>query len=359
MIIDAIRKVVEGANLSEQEARAAMGEIMEGQATHAQIAALLTALRIKGETVEELTGFARAMREKATPVRPKAKHLVDTCGTGGDKTKTFNISTAAAFVAAGAGVVIAKHGNRAVTGRCGSADVLEALGINPDLDLSPESMAECIDTVGIGFLFAPRLHRAIRHAMPVRREMGIRTTFNLLGPLANPAGAQAQLLGVFAPELTEKHARVLLALGSKRAFVVHGHDGLDEMSTVSPTRVSELNDGRVTSYDITPEQLGLPWASAQDLEGGLPEEMAHLLLALLQGRPGPQRDIVLLNAAAAIVLGDKAPDPKARPTCRLRAGLEAARQSIDSGAALHKLEGLRAFCRAAGEKPQSHEGDSR
>jgi len=338
MIREAIAKVVEEKHLTEEEAHLAMSEIMAGEATHAQIACLLTALRMKGETVDEITGFARAMREKATPVRPKAARLVDTCGTGGDKMKTFNISTAAAFVAAGAGVPVAKHGNRAVSSRCGSADVLEALQIDPDLDISAEAIADCIDTVGVGFLFAPRLHAAIKHAMPARREMGVRTAFNALGPLANPAGATAQVLGVYSSELTRTHAEVLRRLGSTRVFVVHGVDGLDEISTLGPTDVAELRDGEVETYQITPEEFGLPRARQQDIEGGLPAENARLLLDILSGRPGPRRDIVLINAAAAIVAGGKADT--------LAEGLTVAARAIDSGAAMAKLAALQDFCRA-------------
>jgi len=332
MIQDAIRLVAEGLVLSTEDAAAAMREIMDGEATPAQIAGLLAALRVRGEAVEEITGFATVMRDKCVRIHPRRPDLVDTCGTGGDRVKTFNISTIAALVAAGAGIAVAKHGNRSVTSRCGSADVLEALGVN--LAPPPEVVQACIDEIGIGFLFAPAFHPAMKHAVPVRRELGIRTVFNVLGPLTNPAGARAQVLGVFAPEWTEPLAHVLCNLGAARAFVVHGMDGLDEISTLGETRVAEVKDGRVTSFSLRPEQVGLEPATADDLAGADAEASAQIALAVLKGEQGPRRDIVVLNAAAAIVAGGRAET--------LEEGVAAAARSIDSGAAADTLERLRA-----------------
>ncbi len=255
MIADLVRKAADGQDLSAEEANAAMTEIMGGEASAVQIAAFLVAMRMKGETVEEVTEFARVMREHVLPVEVKRRPVVDTCGTGGDAIKTFNVSTAAAFVAAGAGVAVAKHGNRSVTSKCGSADVLEALDIK--FDLPPEAVAKCIDEIGIGFMFAPAYHPAMKHAGPVRRELGLRTVFNALGPLTNPARAEAQVMGVYRPELTELHASVLRNLGSRRALVVHGEGGLDELSTFGPTQVAELRDGEIRTYRVTPEEVGL------------------------------------------------------------------------------------------------------
>jgi anthranilate phosphoribosyltransferase len=333
MIADAIKKVTEGQNLSGQEAHAAMTEIMEGQATPVQIAGFLVALRMKGETVEEITEFARVMREHAVPVKPTRRPLVDTCGTGGDKIKTFNVSTAAAFVAAGAGVAIAKHGNRSVTSKCGSADVLEALGVR--IDLSPEECARSIDEVGLGFMFAPAYHPAMKHAGPVRRELAVRTVFNMLGPLTNPAAAEGQVLGVYDPALTEIHATALRELGSKRALVVHGTGGLDEFSTFGETRISELRAGTITTYEIRPEDFRLarlPGEAA--VLGSSPEINAKAILRMLEGETGPVRDIVVLNAAAAIVVGGLSES--------LADALPLAQESLDSGAAKRKLEQLQA-----------------
>jgi anthranilate phosphoribosyltransferase len=324
--------VAEGLVLSSEDAAAAMREIMDGEATPAQIAGLLAALRVRGEAVEEITGFATVMRDKCVRIHPRRPDLVDTCGTGGDRVKTFNISTIAALVAAGAGVAVAKHGNRSVTSRCGSADVLEALGVN--LAPPPEVVQACIDEIGIGFLFAPAFHPAMKHAVPVRRELGIRTVFNVLGPLTNPAGARAQVLGVFAPEWTEPLAHVLCNLGAARAFVVHGMDGLDEISTLGETRVAEVKDGRVTSFSLRAKQVGLDTATADDLAGADAEASAQIALAVLKGEQGPRRDIVVLNAAAAIVAGGRAET--------LEEGVAAAARSIDSGAAADTLERLRA-----------------
>jgi anthranilate phosphoribosyltransferase len=309
-----------------------MNEIMSGEATPAQVASFITALRIKGETVEEITGAARVMREKSTKIHTKHPFVVDTCGTGGDGAHTFNISTTAAFVVAGTGIPVAKHGNRAASSQSGAADVLKALGVN--IEVGPEQIGTCIDDVGIGFLFAVTLHGAMKYAIGPRREIGIRTIFNALGPLTNPAGAQAQVLGVYASELTESLAHVLKNFGTHRAFVVHGGDGLDEITTTTTTQVSELADGAVNTYTLDPTELGIPTAQPSDLKGGTPEENAEMTLSVLRGEKGPKRDIVLLNAAAAIVAGGKAED--------ITAGLAAAAESVDSGRALEKLEGLKA-----------------
>jgi anthranilate phosphoribosyltransferase len=337
-IKDAIAQMLEDRCLAEAEAEAVMEQIMTGQATPAQIGGFLIGLRLKGETVEEVTGFARAMRRNAIAVRPRRRLLVDTCGTGGDGTGTFNISTTAAFVVAGAGLAVAKHGNRSVSSNCGSADVLKALGVC--LELSPEEVAACIDEVGIGFLYAPLLHPAMKHAIGPRREMGVRTVFNILGPLTNPAGAQAQVLGVYDGALTEMMAQVLGSLGCRAAFVVHGADGLDELSTTGPNQITRLRDGQVHTFILDPLELGLPRATLSDLEGGEAAENATIVRAVLDGEPGPRRDVVLLNAAAGLVAGKLA--------AALPEGLSLAAQSIDSGAARAKLEGLVAFTNSRG-----------
>ena len=331
MIREAIQKVIVGDALTETEMIDTMNEIMEGETTDAQIACFLTALRLKGETIEEITGAARVMRDKATPVPTKHALVVDTCSTGGTGLNLFNISTTSAFVVAGAGVPVAKHGNRGVTRQSGSANVLMALGVN--IEISPEHVGQCIDEVGIGFLFAPALHGAMKYAIGPRREIGIRTIFNALGPLTNPAGAQAQVLGVYAPELTETHANVLRNLGCKHAFVVHGDDGLDEITTTASTRVSELKDGAVKTYTLDATAFGIPRAESAALLGGSPEENAEITVNILEGEKGAKRDIVVLNAGAAIVAGGKADS--------LDAGIELASASIDSGEALAKLEGLK------------------
>ncbi len=330
MIADAIRTLVERKDLTAEEAHAAMTEIMSGEASPVQIAAFLVALRMKGETITEVTEFARVMREHVVPVRPTRRPLVDTCGTGGDGLNTFNISTTAAFVAAGAGAAVAKHGNRSASSKCGSADVLEALGIK--VQQTPEEVARYVDEVGIGFMFAQAYHPAMKHAGPVRRELAIRTVFNALGPLTNPAGADAQVIGVYSPALTEMHAAVLRNLGSKRAFVVHGQDGMDEISTLGATRITELRDGKTRSYDLTPEEVGLPRARPEELAGGTPEQNAELLVDLLVGKEGAARDIVLLNAAAAIAAAGLAET--------LADGIALAREAVDSGRALAKLRQL-------------------
>jgi anthranilate phosphoribosyltransferase len=330
MITKALAKVIDRKDLTEDEAAAVMADIMEGKASDAQIGALLTGLRMKGESEGEVTGFARTMRSKAAEVRPVAHPLVDTCGTGGDLAGTFNISTTAAFVVAGAGASIAKHGNRSVSSKSGSADVLEALGVA--IDLGPEQVARCIDDVGIGFLFAPRMHQAMKYVGGPRREMGVRTVFNILGPLTNPAGAGHQLVGVFSDELVEFIAGVLARLGTKHAMVVHGEPGLDEMSTVGDTYVAEARDGDVRAYRLSPDEFDLAPATLEDIVGGGPEQNAAITRAVLSGESGPARDIVLFNAAAALVAADVAAD--------VAEGLVAASDSVDSGAASDRLDAL-------------------
>ena len=334
-IQEAIAKVIEGGDLSRGEMTDAMNQIMSGEATDAQIGAFLIALRVKGECVDEIAGAASVMREKATPIATKHDVIVDTCGTGGDHSGTFNISTAAAFVAAGAGLCVAKHGNRAATSQCGSADVLGVLGVN--IEASPETVSRCLDDVGIGFLFAISLHGAMKYAIGPRREIGARTIFNALGPLSNPAGATRQVVGVYSAALTETLAGVLGTLGAEHAFVVHGSDGLDEMTLTGPTRVSELKNGSVSTYDVSPGDFGLMQAPADALKGGDADYNAEITRSILNGEEGPRRDIVLLNAAAAIVAGDKARD--------LNEGVQVAAEVIDSGKALEKLEGLVAASR--------------
>lgn len=334
-IHDALLVLLRHESLTAEEAAAVMTIIMDGEATSTQIAALLTALRMKGETVEEIAGFARVMREKAVRIAPRCAALVDTCGTGGDRLKTFNISTAAAFVAAGAGVAVAKHGNRSVTSKSGSADVLEELGVN--LAVPPEFVQQCIEEIGIGFLFAQHFHPAMKHAAPVRREIGIRTVFNMLGPLTNPAGAAYQLIGVYEPHLTDLLANVLQMLGSQRAFVVHGLLGLDEWSTAGATRVSELKDGQVTTREYLPADLGIEEASPEDLAGGSPPDSAGMIFRIFRGEGGPKRDIVLVNAAAALLVAGHA--------ATMQDGLQQAAVSLDSGAAMEKLQALRELTR--------------
>jgi anthranilate phosphoribosyltransferase len=315
-----------------------MEQIMRGEATAAQIGGFLIALRSKGETVDEVAGFARAMRHNAISVKPRRSLVIDTCGTGGDGTGTFNISTVAAFVVAGAGLPVAKHGNRSVSSQCGSADVLEALGVN--LDLSPKAVAVSIDQVGIGFLYAPQLHPAMKHAVGPRREMGVRTVFNILGPLTNPAGAQVQVLGVYDAALTDLMAHVLCSLGSQAAFVVHGAGGLDELSTLGSNQVTRLQGKTVETFSLDPQDLGLPRAALSDLKGGNPEENAVIARDILDGARGPRRDVVLLNALAALVAGGVADG--------LAHGLDLAAESIDSGAARKKLDQLVAFSNNGG-----------
>jgi anthranilate phosphoribosyltransferase len=301
MFVEALNKLVTGTSLTEQEAADVMNGIMDGQATHAQVGALLSSLRTKRESVEELVGFARVMREKSIKVVARRRPLIDTCGTGGDGGETFNISTTAAFVVAAAGVAVAKHGNRAVSSRCGSADVLEALGVK--LELTAEQVGQCIDEVGLGFMFAPSHHPAMKNVADVRREIGIRTVFNLLGPLTNPAGATRQLIGVFDPELTEKIAEVLGRLGCERAMVVHGLAGVDEISSVGPTRISHLMQGRVSTETRIPAEFFLVPSNLPDIRcGESVAENAEILKAVLQGEKGPRRDVVSVNAAAGLIV---------------------------------------------------------
>jgi anthranilate phosphoribosyltransferase len=331
MIKEAIGKVVERVDLTEIEAEGVMREIMEGIATPAQIASYITALRMKGESVSEITGSARVMREKSLHVRVDDPLVVDTCGTGGDRMQTFNISTTVAFVVAGAGVTVAKHGNRSVSSSCGSADVLKTLGIQ--IDLPPDRVEGCINEIGIGFLFAPLFHGAMKHAVVPRQETGIRTIFNILGPLTNPARASIQVLGVFSPDLTDLLAQVLLNLGSTHCFIVHGMDGLDEITITGKSRVSEGKGGRVAAYHLEPKDFQLPEGSIKDLTGGNAEVNAGILLSILKGEKGPKREVVLMNAAPALVAAGKAKT--------LQEGLAIAEESIDSGMALGKLDRLR------------------
>jgi anthranilate phosphoribosyltransferase len=328
IIQDAIRRVTSGTGLSLAESTDVFTEIMNGKATDAQIAAFIVGLRMKGETPEEITGAAAVMREKATHVLPEnSAHVIDTCGTGGDGANTFNISTATAFVAAGAGAVVAKHGNRSVSSKCGSADVLEALGVN--ISAGPEKMKECLDTIGICFLFASALHQAMKYAIGPRKEIGIRTIFNILGPLTNPSLAPAQLLGVFSPELTETMAQVLKNLGTNKAYVVHGLDKLDEISTCAETRISELSNGMIQTYSIKPEDFGFKRALHENILGATAQENAEIITGVLNGKKGPHRDIVLLNSAFAIAAASLTQNPQS--------GLSLAAHSLDSGAARKKL----------------------
>jgi len=318
--------VNEERDLSEVEASEVMHEIFSGEVTPAQLAAFLVALRMKGETVEEVAGMARVMRERALHVKV-AGPLVDTCGTGGDSRGTFNVSTTAAFVAAGAGARVAKHGNRAMTSGCGSADVLEALGAK--IDLGPDQVAQCIEETGFGFMFAQTYHPSMKHAAPTRRELGLRTVFNILGPLTNPAGAKHQVLGVARPEVAPLMVAVLERLGSKHVLVVHGHDGSDELTLDGPGEVYELNHGDVNEYTVSSEDLGLGTALPAAIRGGTPEQNARMVTAVLDGEQGPARDVVVLNAAAALIAIDKAKD--------FPAGIALAGEAIDSGEARKRL----------------------
>jgi len=327
---DILHKVVDGHDLTEDEMVSIMTQVMEGKVDRSLLGAFLTALHMKGETVAEISGAAQVMREKAEPLNIPVEGVVDTCGTGGDGANTFNISTTAAFVVAGAGIPVAKHGNRAVSSRSGSADVLKYLGVNIEAD--KEIVERCVELAGIGFLFAPNLHKAMKHAVDVRRELGFRTVFNLLGPLTNPAGVKAQVVGVFDSKWTSPLAQVLKNLGTRHAFVVHGEDGLDEITLTCNTKISELNHGKIEDYFLDPTKLGLEYCSEQDLKGGSVDDNATILRELLDGAGGPKRDIVLLNAAAAIVAADKADD--------LKTGMEMARKSISSGEARQKLKDL-------------------
>ncbi|MGB9236459.1 MAG: anthranilate phosphoribosyltransferase [Terriglobales bacterium] len=345
MILDALHRLANHRqSLSRDEAHAVMTEVLTGQATDAQIAALLVALHMKGETVEEIVGFAEAIRAAATPLELHTTQvldasgtgrdaLVDTCGTGGDTSGTFNISTATAFVVAGAGVRVAKHGNRSVTSKCGSADVMEALGVN--INLPPERIAACLEEVGIAFLFAPAMHSAMKYVQPVRRDLRLRTVFNLLGPLTNPARATCQVVGVYSADLVEKLAEALSMLGLHRALVVHGSDGLDEITISGPTRIGEVRDGQVHTYEVTPEEFGLERAPLDDISGGDAQLNARLIQEILRGEKSARRDVVLLNAAAALVAAGRAD--------HLRDAMPLAVHAIDSGAAAAKLQSLIAF----------------
>jgi anthranilate phosphoribosyltransferase len=333
MFREYLKTIILRKNLSEDQMSEMLSEIFSGNITDAQIGAFMAALATKGETFEELAGAAKAMRRKAHRIQCAASTIVDTCGTGGDGAKTFNISTTTAFVVAGCGVTVAKHGNRSVSSQCGSADLLEALGLK--IDLNPEIVEEAVREIGIGFLFAPLYHSAMRFAAKARKEVGVRSIFNMLGPLTNPAAANCQLLGVYAPELTEMFAQALKLLGTKRAFVVHGHDGLDEISVCAPTRISELRDGMIRTYDIHPEQFFGKSADREELAGGDPKANAEITKEILNGKKGAKRDVVLLNAAAALVAAGKAAD--------LKEGIRLAETSIDSGNAKEKLESLIRF----------------
>jgi len=350
MILDALHKIANHReSLARDEARAVMGEVLRGEATDAQIAALLVGLHMKGETVEEIVGFAEAIRAAAVPF-PIAQDslvdvsgtgreaLVDTCGTGGDASGTFNISTATALTVAGAGVRVAKHGNRSVSSKCGSADVMESLGVN--INLTPERVAQCLDEVGIAFLFAPLMHSATKYVQPARRELRLRTVFNLLGPLTNPAHTSAQVVGVYSEDLVEKLAEALALLGLRRALVVHGADGLDEITITGPTRVAEVRDGQVRSYEVTPEEFGIGRAPMEAISGGDAPTNAGMIRDILRGKKSARRDVVLLNAAATLVAAGKAD--------HIGEGIPQAAMSLDSGAAAGKLEALVRFTNAHG-----------
>lgn len=335
---DYLSTMIAGDNLNQSEMYQMMNTILSGEVTDAQIGAFMAALSAKGETFAELAGAAQAMRKKALRIQATASTVVDTCGTGGDGTHSFNISTTTAFVVAGCGVTVAKHGNRSVSSKCGSADLLENLGVR--LETEPEIVEEAINAIGIGFLFAPLYHSAMRHAAGPRREIGLRSIFNMLGPLTNPAGANCQLLGVYAPELTEMFADALKLLGSKRAIVVHGHDGLDEISVSAPTRISELKDGRIGTFDLLPEQFFGEAADPASMQGGDPAENADITRLILSGEKGPRRNVVALNAAAALVAADKA--------ANFQEGIKQAEAAIDTGAATGKLEQLVEYTRKNG-----------
>ncbi|MCM8801065.1 MAG: anthranilate phosphoribosyltransferase [Candidatus Omnitrophica bacterium] len=350
MIREMIEKVVKREDLTEEEAIQVMQEIMEDRATPAQIASFITALRMKGETIEEITGFAKVMRQKATKIKIEKENIVvdidredinidyetiiDTCGTGGDGAKTFNVSTATAFVVAGAGFLVAKHGNRSVSSECGSADVVKALGIN--IDIPVEKVKECIERIGIGFLYAPLYHPAMKYALGPRREIGIRTIFNILGPLTNPAGANVQVLGVYNPDLTERLASVLRNLGTRSAMVIYGEGSIDEISIIGRTRISHLKEGKINTYYVQPEDFGLKRAILEDIRGGDALRNAQIILDILNGKDkGPKREMVLLNAAACFIVADRTRD--------FKEGIEIAERTIDAKRALKKLEDLIKF----------------
>ncbi|MFO7886608.1 MAG: anthranilate phosphoribosyltransferase [Desulfobacteraceae bacterium] len=332
---DNLNKIIKKIDLDQESMASMISEIFSGSITEAQIGAFMAALAVKGETFEELAGAALAMRRKAGRIQTLSRNVVDTCGTGGDMSNTFNISTTTAFVVAGCGVTVAKHGNRSVSSQCGSADLLEYLGVS--LDVDPEIVEEAVNEIGIGFLFAPKFHGAMKYAAKARKEVGIRSIFNMLGPLTNPAAASCQLLGVFAPTLTEMFARALNLLGAKRAFVVHGHNGMDEITLCAPTRVSELKDGLVKSYDLDPLAYFDGYASKKDLAGGDVKTNAEITTGILKGEKGAKRDIVLLNAAAALTACETADS--------ISQGIHMAAEAIDSGSAARKLKDLVTFTR--------------
>lgn len=323
-------KVVDSKDLTEKEAHDAMTIIMNGQATDAQIGAFITACRMKVETIDEITGFVRAMREKVIPIRINNTRAIDTCGTGGDLQHTINVSTISALIAAGAGVTVAKHGNRSVSSKCGSADLLLSLGLK--IDVSVEKVEECIEKAGIGFLFAPKLHHAIKHAVGPRKEIGLRTFFNILGPLTNPAGVQRQVIGVFDGLLNEHLAEVLRKLGSERIFIVHGEEGLDEISISGPTKISELHHGEINNYTVVPEDFGLKRRPIKEVSGGDIEENKKIALDILDGINGARRDMVLLNAGFAVAVSDD--------SISIKEGMKIAEKSLDSGKAMEKLNQL-------------------
>lgn len=331
MIRESIKKLVDHQDLTPQEAGAVMREIMSGEASQAQIGSFLTALRMKGETITEITEFARTMMEFCIRIKPKVtSRLVDTCGTGGDKLKTFNVSTIASFIVAGAGAPVAKHGNRSVTSRCGSADLLERLGVN--LNVDPTLVERTIEKIGIGFMFAPAFHPAMKNAIGPRREIGIRTVFNLLGPLTNPASPKGQLMGVYEPRLVKPIASVLRKLGLEEAMVVHGKGGLDEISTVSKSKVSWLREGTIKSMEIGPRDFGLKLARLEEVVGSTPEENAVISYKILNGRKGPRTDMALANAAAALIVAGK--------ETRFKNAMNLAKESVESGKAYQKLREL-------------------
>lgn len=333
MLKEYLNHLIAGQDLSREQARSSMEIIMSGQASGSQIGSLLTALRLKGENSEEIAGFAETMRHFSRQTGCAQRDIVDTCGTGGDRKGTFNVSTAAAFVAAGAGAAVAKHGNHGVSSASGSADVLKSLGVN--IDLTPEETAQAVSRLGVGFAYAPVFHPAMKHAGPVRRELGFRTVFNLLGPLTNPLGARRQLMGIYDGALTGKIAEVLLQLGVDHAMVVHGLDGLDEITTAAPSQIAEVKEGQVRTYRIDPEEYGFTPCDPADYQVSTPAESAACILQLLHGQPGPRRDLVLINAAAALVVAGRAQD--------IREGVVLSQSSIDSGAAWGKLEELRQY----------------
>jgi anthranilate phosphoribosyltransferase len=330
-----LNQIIRGTDLSRDQAADMITDIFSGAVTPAQTGAFMAALATKGETFEELAGAALAMRRKAARIQTLSRKVIDTCGTGGDASGSFNISTTTAFVVAGAGITVAKHGNRSISSKCGSADVLEALGVN--LALDPEIVEEAVNDIGIGFMFAPLFHSAMKHAAQARKECGIRSIFNMLGPLTNPAAASCQILGVYAPGLTEMFAKALLCLGVAKAFVVHGHDGMDEITTTGLTRVSELSSGQIKSYDLDPRHYFDDYADSKDLAGGDVQMNADIITSILSGEKGPKRDIVLINAGAGLVAADAAND--------IRQGIQKAADAIDSGRSMAKLTALIRFTR--------------